>query len=259
MIGKRIMCAASEVLHISVVRRSLDCEADVVVAVNPYDRVLNADEIAEGDHRRMIGGMWGTLGPLQLQHLVADGLAPNMRLVDIGCGSLRGGVHFVDYLDAGNYFGLDLNASLLQAGYDVELAALGLQHKLPREQLVADDSFALSRFGVEFDVALAHSVFTHLPLNHIRRCLAEAAAVLRPGGRFYATFFERPSGHPLLEPYTHQPGGITTHLERNPYHYQPDELRWCARDLPFTVRSFGQWGHPRAQRMMCLERQMSGD
>lgn len=229
-------------------------EADRVVNANPYDRALLQEQIDDGEHRRMIGGLWDAVGQLQLQHLVSCGLVPSMRLVDIGCGALRGGVKFIDYLDAGNYFGLDLNASLLQAGFEVELAAVGLQHKLPRSQLIADDAFAVSRFGVEFDMALAHSVFTHLPLNHIRRCLAEVAGVLRPGGSFFATFFEVPPAHPVVEPYTHDPGGITTHLDQNPYHYRAEELIWCARDLPLSLRSWGVWGHPRGQRMICFER-----
>ena len=28
-------------------------------------------------------------------------------LIDIGCGALRGGVHFVRHLDPGHYFGMD--------------------------------------------------------------------------------------------------------------------------------------------------------
>jgi len=225
-----------------------------VLSVNPYDRLLGDAEIAAGDHRRMIGGMWDAVGRLQFEFLVAHGLRPEMRLIDVGCGALRGGVHFVRYLDTGNYFGLDVNQSLLDAGYDVELAQLGLQHKVPRSHLIADDSFDLSRFGQTFDMGLAHSVFTHLPLNHIRRCLAAVSAVIRPGGLFFATFYEVPDGHPVAAEHTHQPGGITTHPDKNPYHYHPDELAWCARDLPLRVLGWGQWAHPRAQRMITFER-----
>src|ERR1700744_5017746 len=34
-------------------------------------------------------------------------LEPAQKLVDYGCGSLRLGVNFIEYLDAGNYMGLD--------------------------------------------------------------------------------------------------------------------------------------------------------
>src|SRR5687767_4171104 len=101
-----------------------------MVNINPYDKTLAREQVADGEHRRVVGGMWDLVGRLQFDHLVASGLTPQMRLADIGCGALRGGVHFIDHLDNGNYFGLDLNQSLLDAGYDVELATLGLQHKL---------------------------------------------------------------------------------------------------------------------------------
>ena len=225
-----------------------------MLSVNPYDRQLGDAEIAVGDHRRMIGGMWDAVGRLQFEYLVAHGLRPEMRLVDIGCGALRGGVHFVRYLEAGNYFGLDVNQSLLDAGYDIELAQLGLQDKLPRSQLIADDAFTVSRFGQTFDMGVAHSVFTHLPLNYIRRCLAAVSAAIRPGGLFFATFYELPDDHPPMADYTHQPGGITTHPYSNPYHYRAEEIARSARDLPLVVRGCEEWEHPRAQRMITFER-----
>lgn len=225
-----------------------------MTSVGPYDRLLDAAEIARGDHRRMIGGMWDALGRLQFEHLVDQGLERDMRFLDIGCGALRGGVHFVEYLRPGRYFGLDLNASLLDAGYDVELARADLQHKLPRRQLIADGTFDLLRFGVTFQMALAHSLFTHLPAAAVRRCLSATAEVLEPGGRLFATFYERPIDHPAGAPVTHLPGAITTWPDRNPYHFTPAELAACAEDLPLGVRGWRQWGHPRAQRMMVFER-----
>lgn len=220
----------------------------------PYDRLLLPVEIDRGAHRRMVGGRWDEIGVLQFEHVVANGLAPGMRFLDVGCGSLRGGVHFVAYLHPGGYYGLDLNASLLDAGYDVELARAGLQHKLPRNQLIANGTFDVARFGVTFDMALAHSLFTHLPIGEVRQCLSAVAGVLAPGGRLLATFFECPPDHPADEPYTHQPGGEVTFRDRNPWHYRPDELVGAVDGLPLTVVGWTQWGHPRAQRMMTFER-----
>ncbi len=142
----------------------------------------------------MIGGKWDEIGALQFEYLKAQGLRPHHKLLDVGCGSLRGGVHFVGYLDAGGYSGLDINKSLLDAGYDVELAALGLQDRLPRTNLVCDAEFEFGGPDGVFDYAMAQSVFTHLSLNRIRQCLAKVARVMKPGGVFYATFFELPGG-----------------------------------------------------------------
>jgi SAM-dependent methyltransferase len=223
------------------------------VSGGPYERLLDAEQIHGGAHRRMVGGMWDLVGRLQFEHLVANGLTPGMRLLDIGCGALRGGVHFVEFLDAAHYYGLDRNPSLLEAGYDVELGRLGLQHRLPRQHLIADDAFDAGRFGVMFDVALAHSLFTHLPAAEVRRCLAAVAALLVPGGRLFATFYECPADQPAGSPVTHQPGGITTFADRNPFHHRPDELATWADAVRLRAARWGEWGHPRAQRMMQFE------
>ena len=222
--------------------------------MGPYARLLDDHEIRRGEHRRMVGGMWDAIGRLQLDHLVMHGLQPGMRVLDVGCGALRAGVHLVGFLEPGRYYGVDRNASLLDAGYDVELAAVRLQDKLPREHLLADAAFDVARFGVSFDIALAHSLFTHLPIEEVRRCFSAVACVLRPGGRLFATFYECPAGAAADRPITHEPGAIVTFPDRNPYHYRPAELAGCADELGLTLRGWGEWGHPRAQRMMCFER-----
>jgi hypothetical protein len=82
-----------------------------------FNRYTDVDEISrlveEGNHRDVVGGLWNEVGKLQFHYLVAHGLMPSSALIDIGCGCLRGGVHFIAYLDQDRYFGLDLNNSLL--------------------------------------------------------------------------------------------------------------------------------------------------
>lgn len=70
-----------------------------------------------GEHRSFIGGMWDELGDLQFEFMKEQGLKPHHRLGDVGCGALRGGVKFIPYLDAGNYYGLDINASCIDAAW----------------------------------------------------------------------------------------------------------------------------------------------
>ena len=216
--------------------------------VNQYWRQLTAAEIAAGEHRSFVGGMWDEIGNLQIEFLKAEGLLPSHRLVDIGCGSLRGGVHFVSYLDRGNYYGLDINASLIEAGKR-ELAQLGLMDKQPN--LLLDDKFEMCRFGVSFDYAIAVSVFTHLYMNHIARCLVEVRKVLRPEGKLFATFFEAPS--PVhLAPIEHDPGGVVTNFDTDPFHYSFSEIERLSEAAGLSVEYLGDWGHPRDQRMLCF-------
>lgn len=94
-----------------------------------YSAYDNADHIArnvaEGRHREMIGGMWEELGRLQHDFLIAQGLRPHHRLIDIGCGSLRAGVPLARYLEPAHYYGIDISPELLRAGLEREIAPAG--------------------------------------------------------------------------------------------------------------------------------------
>ena len=213
---------------------------------NPYSKQLSESEIAAGVHRDFVGGLWKELGRLQIDFLVSQGLQPHHTLVDIGCGALRGGLFFVQYLAPGHYYGLDINHSLIEAG-KMELEKAGLRERQPH--LLVNDQFGLSAFGVMFDFALAQSLFTHLCWNHVLCCLAQTRQVLGSQGRFYATFFEALSSvH--LEPITHLPGNIQTHYDQDPYHYSFEEMQMMARLTGWQVELVGEWGHPRSQHML---------
>jgi cyclopropane fatty-acyl-phospholipid synthase-like methyltransferase len=217
-------------------------------ALNSYARQLTDAQIRSGEHRNFVGGMWEAIGRLQFDFLKGRGLEPQDRLLDVGCGACRGGLHFVDYLDAGRYFGIDINQSLLTAGQK-ELTDAGLMDKAP--QLLLDEAFRFERFGERFDWAIAISVFTHLPTNHIVRCLVEMKKVLAQGGRFYASFFQAPTpAH--LETIRHHPGGIISHFDSDPYHYGFAEVCYMAAVAELDVELIGDWGHPRDQQMLCF-------
>jgi hypothetical protein len=69
-----------------------------------------SDHTSEGQplwHRKAVGGLWDEIGRLQFDYFVSQGLVPHHRLLDLGCGSLRGGVHFIAYLDPDRYSGVD--------------------------------------------------------------------------------------------------------------------------------------------------------
>ena len=219
-----------------------------------YDLDAIAGEVAAGKHRETVGGDWDEIGMLQFEYLVEKTLQPVHRLLDIGCGCLRGGVHFIRYLDPANYFGIDVNQSLLDAGYNVELAQAGLQDRLPRENLVCSGEFEFEKFGTKFDFAIAQSLFTHLPLNHIRHCLTNLASVMEVGGMFFATFFELPSSASIAAPFTHFPGNIITHGDADPYHYWLMDMSHAAARLPWRIRIGSGWDHPRGQKMLLFTR-----
>ena len=104
-------------------------------------RRKSAGEVELGHHRRLIGDLWEEMGQKQLDFLIGEGLRPEHKLLDVGCGALRGGLHFIRYLDVGNYVGIDINQSLLDAGYEIELAQCGLKARMPRENLICSGDF----------------------------------------------------------------------------------------------------------------------
>ncbi len=191
--------------------------------------------------------MWEQLGELQFAQLCAAGLEPHHSLLDIGCGSLRGGIHFIRYLQPGNYTGIDRDRGLIKAGAEVELPAAGLDSSRCRLEVM--DDFDFPSLGRKFDFALAQSVFTHLPLNSVLRCLINVRAVLEPSGALYATYLPNDRGVGYLGTIEHHPGGISTCMDSDPFHYPFDVLAWAADRADLTATDLGDWSHPRAQRM----------
>ncbi|MPZ60909.1 MAG: methyltransferase domain-containing protein [Propionibacteriales bacterium] len=216
-----------------------DRKVNKTFAVNKYEFQLSDEDMDELTHREWVGGMWDEIGRHQFDYLVGEGLKPEQRLLDVGCGAMRAGIHFAGYLDPGNYYGIDVNASLLRAAREKEMPAAGVSDRVPEGNLRETDMF-VSNFGVEFDFALAQSLFTHLTLNHIRLCLWRVHRNMRPGGRFYATVKEF-NGPPMREP---------RHQVKDPYFYRPADMRWLAQQTGWKVRWIGDWGHPRDQQMV---------
>lgn len=223
-------------------------ETSGILSPNYSEQRFSAQDIAQGKHRTFVGGGWDAYGVQQVEFLTAHGLRPHHTFLDVGCGAFRAGRHLIDLLDAGNYYGIDANLDLLKAGYDVELTD-EQRAKLPTRNLRANDRFDAD-FGVQFDMAIAQSVFTHISLNHIRLCLFRLGKVLRPGGKFYATFFEEPEHTPLDEIRIRSEGGRPYLSEQNLFWYYRQDMAWAAGFGPWDFRYIGDWGHPRGQMMV---------
>lgn len=215
--------------------------------------VFTAAQIERGAHRKFVGGMWDVHGARQLDFLIAQGLKPAHKLLDVGCGSFRAGRHIVNYLEPGNYYGIDANLTLLQAGYDVELTDEE-RSRLPVKNLRANDRFDAD-FGVKFDMAIAQSVFTHVSLNHIRLCLVRVARVMHTGGKFYATFFEQGSDV-SVDTIAQEGSQRPRFTERNLFWYFRSDLEWASTFGPWDYKYIGDWGHPRGQCMVEYTRRL---
>ncbi|MGD9897420.1 MAG: hypothetical protein AB7T14_10150 [Candidatus Methylacidiphilaceae bacterium] len=196
-----------------------------------------AKGIQELGPKNYIGGLWEEIGELQFRFLVEQGLRPEHVLLDVGCGCLRGGIHFIRYLEPGHYLGMDKEALLLEAG-ERELGPDLVREKRP--ELRVSGSFAFHRFSRRPQWALAQSLFTHLCRRDLERCLHRLRRIMLPGGAFYATFFEAssPNQNPKV---SHSLGYFT---------YTRGEMEGFGSRHGWQPHYVGEWGHPRDQRMM---------
>lgn len=218
-----------------------------------YDTEAMRQAVAAGEHRDTIGGLWDEIGELQLEFLVRQGLLPQHVLLDLGCGAFRAGVKLLPYLDAGNYYGVDVSAELVEAGIEREVAPAGLLDRLPAENVALNDTFDVSGFGVDFDFGIAQSVFTHLPLDRFPACLSALRLHFRPGSVFFSTWFTAP--HPTSIHLDHiQPHGVHTYSDRDLYHASVEEIMAAAALPGWKPVWIGDWGHPRFQRMLASVR-----
>lgn len=133
------------------------------------------------------------IGVTQFSMLTTFGMRETSTLLDIGCGSLRGGRFSIVYLRPGNYFGLEPNSWVTEDGLQAHFGDEMVRRKKP--SFVHDDSFTLTRFNRKFDYLIAHSIFTHAAGRQIARCMSEASQVMKLGSIFLATFLESDKDH----------------------------------------------------------------
>lgn len=189
--------------------------------ISPYHAPGFYDQaLAKGRHRDIVGGRWKETGEIQMALLREAGLQPQHRLLDIGAGSLRLGCRAVPYLDPGHYWATDLSAELMRRGWETELEA---KDRLPLSHLVQDGDFSFPGLPDDFDHAIAFAVFTHLPMNHLRRALLSVRARFPALRQFLFTVFLAPDAAAYLGP-VRQPDGVVTHALRAPYHMLAEDL-----------------------------------
>jgi SAM-dependent methyltransferase len=150
--------------------------------------VVSADDVKSGVYKQHFGGGaegWDRRGLLQLRFLCERGLLPGARLLDVGCGPLRAGVHLISYLDPGNYFGVDYNQDFIRAAKQI-VSQEGLDHKRPSLDVIHDFSFC----DGDADFALVFSVLNHCDAQQRELFFRNIPRAMRRGGRVYVTHVE---------------------------------------------------------------------
>ena len=118
----------------------------------------------------------------------AVNLSPSDQVLEIGCGTLRVGLHFIRYLDPSRFHCLERDDISLMAALHYELPSQGLLHKRP--VILKGDDMDFSRFGdgIIYDLIYASAVFLHMPDELVWKGLERLVQRLNPEkGRIYAS------------------------------------------------------------------------
>lgn len=138
--------------------------------------VLNGPGLQMGDisnHRAFVGvpDYFDRLGVFQFMLLVCLGMRENHTLLDIGCGSLRGGRFSILYLNPQNYCGIEPVGVTLQQGIMQETGKQLIDIKKCR--FASNDDFDASQFNTKFDYVMIAGIFMHASKSLILRCFRQ--------------------------------------------------------------------------------------
>jgi predicted ester cyclase/ubiquinone/menaquinone biosynthesis C-methylase UbiE len=213
-------------------------------------QVLEQWERTQPWYKGYAGGDWEREGKRQFDWLMTHGLQPHHRLLDVGCGTLRGGVKFIPYLEPGHYWGVDARAEAIEGGHEA-IREYHLEDYHPH--LVHREDSDFTALEQSFDYVWAYSVFTEIPLNSILRCLMTIEKVLLPGGKLHATYWENPDGKRNLDPIKRF-AGFYTYLDSYPYHYDFQTFQWLCEGTRLSVKNLGPWWGDGPQSIMVFEK-----
>jgi hypothetical protein len=203
----------------------------------------DTDRTIQSKHYRSHVGppeRYDLIGAMQFNLLTFLGLRETHYLLDIGCGSLRGGRLFIPYLLPGRYYGIEPDQWLIDDGVKNELGQDMVRIKQP--VFSNDANFTLTSFGRSFDFLLAQSIFTHAAQSHIRRCLSEAAQVMTPSSIFAATIFRGQTDYEGAE-----------WREADALTYRLETMQGLARQQGLICLPIG-WPHPSGQFWLAFAR-----
>jgi len=155
-----------------------------------YDKiVLDDHDIREGVYKRYFGGgaqEWERRGLFQLHLLQARGFRRDCRLFDIGCGPLRAGVHFIHFLEPGNYCGIDSNISFIKAARQIVAHSNDLEDRSPVLD-VSRNFLPPKPVTAPFDFGIAFSVLNHCTDAQRAQFFANAPAAFHQRSRIILT------------------------------------------------------------------------
>ncbi len=128
------------------------------------------------------------MGATQFRLLCSLGLRAHHQVLDLGCGSLRAGRFLINYLEPGNYCGIEPNQWLIDEGIKEQVGDSLIAIKKPRFD--TNSEFNTAVFGQKFDFIIAQSIFSHTGNDLIPGALSNIYGSLNDNGIALLTFIK---------------------------------------------------------------------
>lgn len=182
----------------------------------------------------MVGplGYWKELQAYQLNLLKKNGLKPEHKLLDLGCGPLQGGVAFIKYLDINNYYGIDIKQESLDAGKQ-QIKKFQLEKKNPFTSL--SNSFGRKELSkVKFDFIWASQILYYFDDEKLTSLMEWLSICLQDNGMFLGD---------IIGPKHYE---FKT-KEHNWFLHTTDSLEYIAKNFNLRVQNLGEiesFGYP---------------
>ena len=192
-------------------------------------------------HREYVGGDFDNIGRWQRDYIIDTlGLQTTDSFLDVACGCLRLGTHLIPYLDSDNYYGIDSNQDILDAGISDEISAELLATKSPT--LTVNSNFDFGFVDNNVSLAWANSLFSHLTLSDAETCLTNLQAVT---DRFVFTYFDTD----LLKHTKQNPD--QSHARKD-FYYSAEQIQVLAEQTGWSYNKLDTQTHPRKQTIIEL-------
>jgi SAM-dependent methyltransferase len=171
------------------------CLAKGHAYIPPYSKRVRSNGV-----RLDIGGA----GFVQVGRMITDlmkkyaALKRDSSVLEVGCGCGRNAQGLAEFLDDGNYTGMDIEKVALEAGKNNKrLARKGFKFDFldvandtynPEGKYPATE-YVFPYVDRSFDVIFLSSVFTHMLTDEVRNYAKEFHRILKPGGRVWTTAY----------------------------------------------------------------------
>lgn len=145
-------------------------------------------ELLVEEHHSNYGEPWA--GGRDVFEFLAESvhLKPESLVLEIGCGTLRVGLHFIRYLKPSHYHCLERDELSLMAAFRYELPSQGLLYKRPLIVRGEDMDFSGFGSGNMYDLIYASAVFLHMPDKLVWIGLERLVSRLKPyEGRIFVS------------------------------------------------------------------------